>query len=140
MQPNLQPLPRLTPKQALWRGTVTALVVALPAGVLNQLLVDDGATFGALVLWLLILLGAAAGGWAVIRLAPDAPLSYAAGAGGFAYVIVQSIGVVRRLIAGDEISWLAFPFLAVLMATCGMLGGMFSRRTTRTLTDDGDEP
>jgi hypothetical protein len=141
MQPNLQPLPRLTPKQALWRGTVTALVVALPAGLLNQLLVeDDGATTGVLVLWLLILLGGAAGGWAVIRLSPDAPLSYAAGAGGFAYVIVQSIGIVRRLLIGADISWLGYPFLAVLMATCGMLGGMFARRSSRSHTEDGERP
>lgn len=130
MQPTLHDLPELDPLQALWRGVVTALVVALPAGILNQLVVeDDGPMVGALALWLLILLGGAAGGWTVIRLSPRAPLPYAAGAAAGAYVIVQAIGVVRRLVADEPISWLGYPLLALLMATCGMLGGFFARRT-----------
>ncbi len=133
--PNGQALPELEPRQAWWRGTVTALVVALPAGILNQLLVDSGDVESSspvtFLFWVLILFGAAAGGWAVIRLSPHARLSYAAAAGAAAYVIVQLIGVVRRLIAGDPISWLAFPLLALMMATCAMLGGMFARRWLR---------
>lgn len=125
-------LPEMEPIQALWRGAVTALVVALPAGVLNQFLVDSGeiaaASPYALLFWILILFGGAAGGWAVIRLSPAARLSYAAGAGALAYAVVQGIGVVKRLIQDDPISWLAFPLLAVLMATCAMLGGMYARR------------
>jgi hypothetical protein len=46
-----------------------------------------------------------------------------------AYLIVQSVGVVRRLVADEPISWVGYPFLALLMATCGMLGGLFARRT-----------
>jgi hypothetical protein len=125
----------MTPGQAFWRGVATALVVALPAAVFNQLLVaggdiEEGSPW-VLLFWVLILFGAAAGGWAVIRLSPGAALSYAAGAAATAYVLVQSIGVVRRLVAGDPLSWIAFPFLAVLMATVGMLGGMFARRSMR---------
>ncbi len=125
-------LPELTPVQGLWRGTITALVVALPAGILNQLLVDSGdieksspITF---LFVALILFGGASGGWAVIRLAPSARLSYAAGAAALAYVLVQGTGVVLRLISHEKISWLSYPFLALLMATSGMLGGLFARR------------
>jgi hypothetical protein len=129
------PLPELRPRQALWRGTVTALVVVLPVGVLNQFLVSSGelepTSPFTILLWLLILLGGASGGWAVIRLSPAAPLSYAAGAAALAYGIVQAIGVVRRLWAGETIGWLGYPLLALLMATCGMLGGMFARRWQR---------
>jgi hypothetical protein len=145
VQPNLNPLPELSPGQAFWRGTVTALTVALPAGIFNQVLVSSGDVAGgspwAIFFWILILFGGAAGGWAVIRLAPTASLAHAAGAAALAYVVVQSIGVVRRLVAGDSISWLAFPFLALLMATCGMLGGMFAGRTVRrygAADDTGD--
>jgi hypothetical protein len=152
VQPNLHDVPALNPQQAWIRGTVTALVVALPAGILNQLLVSNGDVTGgspwAVLFWILIVLGAAAGGWAVIRLSPRAHLGWAAGAGAGAYVVVQAIGVVRRLIAGDTISWLAYPFLLLLMAVCGMLGGMFAARTVRRYgadegSDDGgpdDEP
>ena len=135
VRPQMQQLPELTPPQAYWRGTVTGLVVALPAGIFNQVLVSSGDVAGgspwAILFWLLILFGAAAGGWAVIRLSPRAHLAWAAGAACTAYVVVQAIGVVRRLATGDSISWLAYPFLALLMATCGMLGGMFAARSVR---------
>lgn len=125
-------LPELDPGQAFWRGVVTTLVVTLPAGILNQLLVDSGEIEAssplAMIFWLLILLGGGAGGWAVVRLAPRAKLSHAAGAAALAYALTQSFGVVKRLIEGEHISWLAYPFLALLMATCGMLGGAFARR------------
>lgn len=132
VRPQLQPLPEMTPRQAFWRGVATTLVVALPVAVLNQVLVagdrlEDRSPW-VLVFWLLILFGAAAGGWAVLRLAPGAGLALAAGAAATAYLVVQSVGIVRRLAAGEPLSWVAFPFLAVLMATTGMLGGLFARR------------
>lgn len=137
-----RPLPVLTPGQALWRGVVTALVLVLPAGVLNQLLINSGdieaSSPFAILFWILILLGGAAGGWAVIRLSPDAPLSYPAGAAALAYGIVQAIGVLRRLVADETISWLGYPLLALLMATCGMLGGMFARRWQRDGASEGE--
>ena len=125
----------LSPTQAMWRGAVTALVVALPVAVFNQLLVRGGdveeGSPVTLFFWLLILFGAAAGGWGVLRLCPEAPLSHAAGAGAIAYVVVQGIGVVSRLMRGEQLSWIAFPLLALLMATASMLGGMFGRRWNR---------
>jgi hypothetical protein len=124
-------LPDLTPLGALWRGTVTALVVVLPIAVLNNVLVSDGGSAGSplvLLLFGLILLGGGAGGWAVIRLSSTAALSHAAGAAALAYVIAQGLGAVLRLLRGDELNWLGYPFAAILMATCGMLGGMLARR------------
>ena len=130
-----QQLPELPPLPVMWRGVVTALVIVVPAAVLNQLLIDSGdieATSPVTFLfWALILLGGAAGGWATIRLSPAAPLPYPAGAAALSYVLVQAVGVVLRLIDGDDVSWVAYPFLALFMATCGMLGGMFARRWMR---------
>ena len=128
-------LPEMSPIQALWRGAVSALVVVLPVGVLNQYLVSSGELSGvspvAILFWLLILLGGASGGWAVIRLSPQAPLPYAAGASAIAYLIVQSIGVILRLIGNKPIGWLGYPLLALFMATCGTLGGLYARRWLR---------
>lgn len=130
--PSGSELPQVTPPQALWRGAVTALVVVLPVGVLNQYLVDSGEVSATspfvFVLWLLIMLGAAAGGWATIRLSRRAPLMYPAGAAALAYVVVQGLGVIRRLIIGGDISWYAYPMLCLLLAICGALGGQFARR------------
>jgi len=127
----LRPLPRVAPGQAVWRGTLTALVLALPAGILNQFAARDGAMVWVLLLWLVIMFGAASGGYAVRRLCPDARLHHAAAAGALAYVIVQSIGVIRRLFTGEPISWLGYPFLALLMASVAMLGGVYATRIVR---------
>ena len=81
-----------------------------------------------LVFYALILLGGASGGWAVVRLSSRARLTHAAAAAALAYAIAQGIGVVLRLLRGDPLSWVAYPFLALMMACCGMLGGMFARR------------
>lgn len=128
-------VPELPPLQAMLRGTVTALVVVAPAAVLNNLLIDSGdidATSPVTFLfWFLILLGGAAGGWATVRLSPEAALPYPAGAAALSYIVMQAIGVVLRLVDGDPISWISYPFQALLMATCGMLGGMFARRWLR---------
>lgn len=130
--------PQMTPPQAFWRGVATTLTLAVPAALLNLWLVEgdkgDSRTPLAMLLWIVILLGAGAGGWATIRLSEQAPLSYAAGSAALAYVVVQGFGVIRRVVAGDHISWLGYPFLMLLMATCGMLGGMFARRWTQQNT------
>jgi len=127
----------MDPLNAMWRGAVTALVVALPVAVFNQLLVSAGDIEGdspvTLLFWVLILFGAAAGGWGVLRLAPEAKLSHAAGAGAIAYVVVQGIGVISRVWRGESLSWVAFPLLLLLMATASMLGGMFGRRWNRDM-------
>lgn len=129
----------LSPLKATWWGTATALVVALPVAVLNQVVISGGDLAESsplvLVFWLLILFGAAAGGWGVIRLCPDAGLAHAAAAGALAYLVVQAIGVVSRTIRDEPLSWLAYPLLALLMATCSMLGGMFGRRWNRMDTE-----
>jgi len=116
------------PGAAVWRGTLTALVLALPAGILNQFAARDGTTVWVLALWVVIMFGAASGGYAVRRLCPTARLHHAAAAGALAYAIVQSLGVLRRLFSGEPISWLAYPFLALLMASLAMLGGVYATR------------
>lgn len=122
-------LPDLTPRQALWRGTITALVVVFPVAVLNNIAVGDGEGSPlSLLFFALTMLGGAAGGWAVLRLSSTARLTHAAAAGAGAYLIAQGVGVVLQLARGDSPSWLAYPFLALLMACCGVLGGIFAAR------------
>ena len=112
-------------------ASVGVLAMVFPVAVLNNLVAsrDDGAGSPlVLVFYALILLGGASGGWAVVRLSSRARLTHAAAAAASAYAIAQGIGVVLRLLRGDTLSWVAYPFLALMMACCGMLGGMFARR------------
>ena len=139
MQP-LRPLPTVSPLGAVWRGAVTALVVALPAGIVNQFVADGASSPVTLLLWVVIMFGAAAGGYAVVRLCPDAGLPHAAAAGAAAYVVVQGVGVLRRLTTGEQISWIAYPFLMLLMATVAMLGGVYARRIVARYGGGDAEP
>lgn len=132
----------MTPVQAMWRGAVTALVVALPVAVFQQILVSSGDignnSPAVYLFYILILFGAAAGGWGVLRLSPEAMMWHAAGAGALAYVVVQGIGVISRLFRGAHLSWAAYPMLLLLMATAAMFGGMFGRRWNRqTAPEEG---
>lgn len=138
MQPQLHELPELPPGAALWRGAVTALVIVLPAGILNQVAVADDWTLVVLLTFPAVMLGAAAGGWAVRRLSPAAPLWMSAAAAAAAYVLVQGGGAVRRLVAGESVSPVQYVFLTFLMASCGMLGGLFARRTVARVGGNGD--
>jgi hypothetical protein len=114
----LRPLPTVSPLGAVWRGAVTALVVALPAGVVNQFVADGAGSPVTLLLWVVIMFGAAAG----------------------AYVVVQGVGVLRRLTTGEQISWIAYPFLMLLMATVAMLGGVYARRIVARYGGGDAEP
>lgn len=144
MMPTPRELPQMPPSAALIRGMFTALFLFVPAALLN--LVVNGPSEGgspavAAIFYIAILLGAGSGGWATIRLSTDAPLWTASAAPAAAYLIVQGFGIIRRLVSGDEVRWGAYVFLILLVATCGMLGGMFARRlVTRTAADGNREP
>ena len=43
-------------------------------------------------------------------------------------MVPAELGGITHLVPRDSIGWVAYPFLALLMATCGMLGGMLARR------------
>ncbi|MBV6508807.1 MAG: hypothetical protein JJLCMIEE_01873 [Acidimicrobiales bacterium] len=121
--------------RAVVPGALTTLVLALVAGVVNQVLVDRGTIEEgsplAFFFFLLIVLAGAVGGFVSGRRAPDSPLLHGAVASASAYLLVQGIGVIRRLIAGDPLNWLSYLYLAVLMATCGMLGALLANHRNR---------
>ena len=82
---------------------------------------------------------------ATMRMAPEpapAPTGWAndAAAGALAYAAVQLLGVMRRLASGETISWIAYPFLAMLMAIVAMFGGMYARRVVRRYAPDSSGP
>jgi small-conductance mechanosensitive channel len=109
-------------------GAGIALALAVPAALIAQLLdardsVDDNSS------WLLLLVGVimagmAIGGYQAAVRRMDAPLTHAGVAALAAYVVVQGIGVARRLAIGEEIAWLSIPFFLLLSASCGVCGGL----------------
>lgn len=121
--------------RAVTIGAGVALAVCVPAALLAQVLdqagtVDDDSSW-LLVLFGVILVGMAAGGYVAAERRLDAPLTNGACAALAAYLLVQTIGAVRLLAAGDSVTWVAIPFFALLSAAAGMTGGLLADHRAR---------
>jgi hypothetical protein len=112
-------------------GTGWALAVALPAALLAQ--VADAATTGdgtSVLVYpcVVLVLGAVVlGGWSVGR-HPDATTSDGALSGLAAIGVVQVLGLLRQLAAGNHIAWGTIPFVLALGAGLGAGGALLGRR------------
>lgn len=116
-------------------GAGVALAICVPAAILAQVLdragtIDDDSSW-LLVLFVVILLGMGSGGYVAAVRRLDAPLTNGAVAALSAYLIVQTIGAIRLLAAGDDVTWAAIPFFALLAAAAGMAGGLAADRRAR---------
>lgn len=121
--------------RAVAAGAGVALAICVPAAILAQVLdeagsVEDDSSW-LLVLFGVILFGMATGGYVAANLRLDAPLTNSAVAAVAAYLLVQTVGAVRLLAAGDDVTWAAIPFFALLSATAGMVGGLVADRRAR---------
>lgn len=121
---------------AVVMGALVTMAVAVPVAILAQTLdqadsVDDDSMW--LVFLFVVILGAmAAGGYVAATRRPDAPLSNSAVAALLAYVVVQTVGVIRLLANGDDVTWIAIPFFSLLAAASGMVGGLVADHRART--------
>lgn len=111
---------------AVWRPAVSIALALLPIAIIQATLSPSGIVNG--LLFGLILFLCAAAGFGAARLAPDRPLPHGAAAGALSYGLVQTVGVVLRLARGEELAPVGYVYLALLCATCGMLGAMLGRR------------
>jgi hypothetical protein len=125
----------LVQPRAVAIGAGIALAIGVPAAILAQVLdeagtVDDDSSW-LLVLFGVILLGMGIGGYVAATRRLDAPLTNGALAALGAYLLVQAIGAIRLLLAGDEVTWMAIPFFALLSTSAGMAGGLVADHRAR---------
>ncbi|MBK9181160.1 MAG: hypothetical protein IPM45_16665 [Acidimicrobiales bacterium] len=114
--------------RAVASGAALAAVIAVPAALIGQA-VDDSGERGSFVAPLVILLGLAAGAAVAAGLQHrGTPLTHGILAAATVFVVVQGIGVIRRLVAGDEISWARVFSSAVLSVVAGTVGGLIGGR------------
>ncbi len=88
-------------------GALTAVVIALPVGLAGQIVVD-GTRTNSSVLALVFLV----------------PILVALAA----FALIQGVGVVRRLVSGEDISPASLAFAAFLAYSCGLLGALAAQR------------
>lgn len=114
---------------AIRAGALLAVLVAAPAGVLAQILADDGQRPAlAGLLYLAVIVGFVLGGRRAARDQRDTPLVHGAVAALLAFAAVQGLGVLRRLATGNPVSPTGIVFAALLASTCGLLGGFLAAR------------
>lgn len=104
-------------------GALVAIVVAPLAIVGNA--ADEGSALRNLCFLgqLAVFVG---GGAVTARRAPTQPVTHAALAVLAGWAIVQAVALVVRVLGGDDVGWAALPFLAVFVATTGMVGGLLA--------------
>jgi putative membrane protein (TIGR04086 family) len=119
-------LPRLE-RRSIATGALLTIVLAVPPTVVAVLASDDDSVAGSSwvpLLFAWIVVAFFVGGFLAARAQPHAPLAHGALAALLAYVLVQGVGVVRHLIAGEDVAWLSIPFNALLASSTGMIGGI----------------
>ncbi len=116
-------------RRALIAGTLTALAVIVPVTLLGELVgagdEDTNLVFAFLVP---VLIGFGAGAYVAARRAVAGPLTNGALAAVAAFVVVQGVGLVRRLVAGEPISLASIAFAALLAYSCGLVGAAIAMR------------
>jgi hypothetical protein len=112
--------------RALSEGGLIAAAVAVPAGVLGRVLSDREDDLGWL--WLLVVvvlvglvLGAGVAAWRQER---GLPLTHGIVTAVGVFVVVQAIGIVVQLVAGDDISWARIASSLLLSLMAGTVGGV----------------
>jgi putative membrane protein (TIGR04086 family) len=108
------------------------MAIALPAALAAEVLVDDDDSAFGPPLFALVLVGFGLGGFVAARRAARSPLSNGAVAALVAYVIIQGVGVVRRVIADETVSPAGIVFAALLASSTGLLGAFLANRRARS--------
>lgn len=104
-------------------GALVAVVVA-PLAIIGNA-ADEGSALRNLCFLgqLAVFVG---GGAVAARRSPTQPVTHAALAVLAGWAMVQVVALVVRVLSGDDIGWAALPFLAVFVATTGMVGGLLA--------------
>jgi peptidoglycan/LPS O-acetylase OafA/YrhL len=120
--------------RAVGAGVVAALALALPAGLIGAVVVDDESNNGVFVFFLVIMAGMLVGGFVAGSKRPDSPLTHGAVAAVLAYALAQTVTVIVRILGDTTLrSPVVYVFNALLMASLGVVGGLVAERRNARL-------
>ena len=110
------------------RTAATAgLVVVIPAAVVSEVLLDrSSASIWSLLFAAVTLFGFATAGYAAGRQRTDIPMSHGGLAAVLCYLVVQTFGTIKRLVADESVNVAAYPLMAMIALTCGIAGALFA--------------
>ena len=120
--------------RAVGAGVLAGLVLALPAGLIGAVVVNDESNNGVFGFFLVIMAGMLVAGFVAGSKRPDFPLTHGAAAAVGAYAIAQVVTILVRLINDSKLrSPLVYLFNALLMASLGVVGGLIAERRNARL-------
>jgi putative membrane protein (TIGR04086 family) len=120
--------------KAVAAGVTAALVLALPAGLIGAVVVNDESNNGVFVFFLVIMAGMLVGGFVAGSKRPDAPLTHGALTAVLAYTLAQTVTVLVRVLGDTKLrSPVVYIFNALLMASLGVVGGLIAERRNARL-------
>lgn len=119
------------------RTAATAgLLLLVPAAIGAALLVDESNRgLWSFLFFAVTMLGFVIAGFGAGRLRTDTPMVHGLAAAWAAWAVIQAFGVIRRLAAGEEITWLALPLTALIAAAAGVAGAIFADWSRRNIGD-----
>ena len=114
----------------------------IPSTLFASLLSDSGSASGArralaFVFLALTILGFIVAGFGAGRMRSDTPMAHGLVSAVVCWAVVQGFGVLKRLAQGDSVNWVALPVLAIIAATCGVLGALFADWYRRQADNSG---
>jgi uncharacterized membrane protein YeaQ/YmgE (transglycosylase-associated protein family) len=120
--------------RAVGTGVLAALVLALPAGLIGAIVVNDESNNGVFVFYVAILAGMLIGGYVAGSKRPDTPLTHGAVAGAGAFVAAQAVTVLVRVARGNHLRPAAvYVFNLLLAASLGIVGALIAERRNARL-------
>ena len=113
------------------KGAAASIVVCLPLALLSQAIADstdDDPSRWAFVLFFGVLLGFVLGGYVTARSCRDYPYTNGAVAALAAYVVIQGVAVVVRLVGDEDVRVVAIVFNGLVSYGCGLTGALIGAR------------
>jgi ABC-type transport system involved in multi-copper enzyme maturation permease subunit len=108
---------------------LAGLALAVPAGLIGAIVVEDETSNGVFVFFLVIMIGMLAAGFVAGSKRPDTPFIHGAAAAAATYVVAQGITLIVRAATGSELrSPVVYVFNLLLMASIGVVGALVAER------------
>lgn len=116
---------------AVLKGMAVSIVVCLPLALLSQAIADstdDDPSRWAFLLFFGVLLGFVLGGYVTARSTHDYPYTNGAIAALAAYLVIQGVAIVVRLVGDDPVRVVAVVFNGLVAYGCGLTGALIGAR------------
>ena len=114
---------------ALIKGAAVAIAVCLPLALLAEVVIDrDDPSVWAIPLYLGVLVGFVLAGAIASRAAASSPLVTGALAALAGFAVIEGVGIIVRLVGGDDVVIATVVFSGLLAYGCGLTGAVVGER------------